>query len=444
MISFKIDPIAPLFIFIGLVLHLFVKKRSVKNLGLILLGFGVLFFGITVMGGPLKAFAKEPGFQSILTTFRSPILSLLAGMVFTAIIQSSSATTGIVVALYLGGVDLPFTTAAFLVLGSNIGTCITAMLASITASRESKRAALSHVLFNTFGCIIVGALIAIFPGILTWIQQTWLDGARQVAMFHTLFNVSTVILLVPFIKQLAWLVQKIIPEKQGENDNAKRLIYLDPGIMQTPAIAVAQAHRELCRMGEMAKNNLRLALEAFYEKDVDKGAAALEVEDTLNFLNHQITAWLVRIRGLDLSDPDLEKLSLMLRTVSDIERVGDHAENIAEYAMLEGKYATKFSAAAMQELRAMSETALQLVALALEIFETYEEALLPQVDPLERVVDRMAKDFVEAHIKRLKAGDCDPRSGVVFTDMVTDLERCADHATNIAYSILGEKLRTAG
>ncbi|MCL1951285.1 MAG: Na/Pi cotransporter family protein [Oscillospiraceae bacterium] len=444
MISFKIDPIAPLFIFIGLVLHLFVKKRSVKNLGMILLGFGVLFFGISVMGAPLKEFAKQPGFQSILTTFRNPLLSLLAGLVFTAVIQSSSATTGIIVALYLGGVDLPFTTAAFLVLGSNIGTCVTAALASIAASRESKRAALSHVLFNTVGCVVFGALITIFPGILTWIQQAWPDGARQVAMFHTLFNVSTVVLLVPFIKQLALLVQKIIPEKQGENANAKRLIYLDPGIMQTPAIAVAQAHRELCRMGEMALGNLRLALEAFYEKDAEKGAAALEVEDTLNFLNHQITAWLVRIRGLNLSAQDLEKLSLMLRTVSDIERVGDHAENIAEYAMLEGKYATKFSAAAMEELRAMSETALQLVALALEIFEAYDEALLPQVDPLERVVDRMAKDFVETHIKRLKAGDCDPRSGVVFTDMVTDLERCADHATNIAYSILGEKLREAG
>jgi len=444
MISFKIDPIAPLIIFVGLVVHLATRKPGVKNLGSILLGFGILFFGITVMGAPLKEFAAMPRFQSMLTAVRHPLLSLLAGLVFTAVIQSSSATTGIVVALYLGGVDLPFQTAAFLVLGSNIGTCVTAGLASLTASRESKRAALSHVLFNTIGCAVFGALIAAFPGILDWIQRVWPDGARQVAMFHTLFNASTVLLLAPFVRQLAWLVQKIIPEKPGENDNAKRLIYLDPGIMQTPAIAVRQAHRELCRMGQMARNNLRLALDAFYERDGEKAAAALETEDTINFLNHQITAWLVRIRGLNLSEADLEKLSMMLRTVSDFERVGDHAENIAEYAVPEGKSPVKLTAAAVGELRTLSDATVQAVGLALEIFENDDESLLPQVDPLERRIDQQAKDCVEAHIQRLKAGGCDPRGGVVYTDMVTDLERCADHATNIAYSILGEKLREDG
>ena len=439
MISFRIDAIAPLIIFVGLVLFLAVKKRTVKNTGYILLGFGILFFGISVMGGQLKEFAGQPGFQTMLTAFDNPMLAMLVGMVFTAIIQSSSATTGIVVALYLSGVSLPFGTAAFLVLGSNIGTCITALLASLTANRESKRAALAHILFNVFGCIIVGSLITIFPGILSWIQSlTPGDGARQIANFHTLFNVATAVLLIGFIRQLNALVHKIIPEKLHESVNTKRLIYLDLNIMQTPAIAVTQAHRELCRMGRMAGDNLQRSLDAFYEKDSDKAAKVLEIEDTINFLNHQITVWLVKMRGLDLSEADIERLGMMLHTVSDIERIGDHAENIAEYALMEEHDRVKLSQAAMDALHTLSEAAMAVLTLALDIFESRDESCLSKVAPLEDRVDNLSKEYVEQHIQRLKDAVCDPKSGVVFTDMVSDLERCADHATNIAYSILGE------
>jgi phosphate:Na+ symporter len=440
IISFKIDPIAPLCIFAGLVLYLFFKKRTTKNTGYILLGFGILFFGISTMGAPLKEFSKLDGFKVMLMTFQSPILSLLAGLVFTAIIQSSSATTGIIVALYLGGVDLPFQTAAYLVLGSNIGTCITAMLASIPASRESKRAALAHVLFNVIGCAIFGSLILVFPGILDWIQATWPDGARQVAMFHTLFNMSTVVVLVGFIKQLALLVHKVIPEIESENAVTKKLVYLDPSIMQMPSIAVTQAQRELDRMGRMALENLQLALETFFSGDTSKAENVLEVEDTLDYLNHNITTWLVRIRGLKLTDADMERLGVMLHTVSDMERIGDHAENIVEYAMFEDKYGTKISQAAIDELRELSEATIETITLALKIFKNRDTSLLHDIDRLEQRVDDMAIECVENHIQRLQDEVCDPRGGVMFTDMVTDLERCADHADNIAYSILGNQI----
>ncbi|MDR0469947.1 MAG: Na/Pi cotransporter family protein [Peptococcaceae bacterium] len=440
IISFKIDPIAPLCIFAGLVMHMFFKKRNTKNTGYILLGFGILFFGISTMGAPLKEFSKLDWFQSMLLTFQHPFLSLLAGIIFTAIIQSSSATTGIIVALYLGGVNLPFQTAAYLVLGSNIGTCITAMLASIAASRESKRAALAHVLFNVIGCIIFGTLIMAFPGILTWIQVTWKDGARQVAMFHTLFNVSTVVVLVGFIKQLAMLVHKVIPEIESENAATKKLVFLGSSIMQIPAIAVTQAQRELDRMGAMALENLQLALETFFTGDTSKTATVLEVEDTIDYLNHNITTWLVRIRGLKLSDVDMEKLGTMLHTVSDIERIGDHAENIVEYAMFEEKYGTKISQAAMDELRELSDATVETIKLALKTFKDRDASLLHVIDKLEQKVDDMSITCVENHIQRLQDEVCDPRGGVMFTDMVTDLERCADHANNIAYSILGNQI----
>lgn len=438
IISFKIDAIAPLFIFVGAVLYLFFKNRNIKNIGFILLGFGILFFGISVMGEPLKEFAQAKEFQSILTTFDNPFLALLAGLIFTAIIQSSSATTGIIIAMYISGVNLPFRTAAFLVLGCNIGTCITAILASLATNRESKRAALIHVIFNVFGCVLFSVLILMFPGILKWFQTTFNDGARQIAMFHTITKVIVVILLAPFIKQLINIVYKIIPVLPNENTNTKRLIYLNSGITKTPAIAVTQAHRELCRMGQMAFNNLQLALDAFYNGDSAKAEQAIETEKTINYLNHEITTWLIRIRGLDLSNQDLEKTGMMLRTVSDIERIDDHVENIAEYALLEGTYGAQFSKEALKELHTLSDETVKIVEVGLTIFETRNESRLLEVEKMEQNIDKLEATFIENHIKRLKDEKCDPRGGVVFTAIIADLEACSDYATNIAFSILDE------
>lgn len=438
IISFKIDQIAPLIIFIGVVINFFAKKRNTKNIGYILLGFGILFFGISVMGGPLKDFSKIPEFQSMLSTFHNPILALLVGLVFTAIIQSSSATTGIIVSMYLGGVSLPFQTAAFLILGSNIGTCITAILASISTSRESKRAALVHVLFNVIGGICFGVLIIIFPQILLWIQNTWPEGARQVAMFHTIFNISTVILLVAFIKPLTNIVYKIIPVLANEDINAKRLLYLGGNVKKNPAIAVTQAQRELCRMGQMTYNNLQSSLDAFYNGDFSKAETVIETEKTINYLNHEITIWLIRIRGLDLSDQDLEKTGMMLRTVSNIERIDDHVENIAEYALLEGTYGTQFSKEALKELHTLSKETEKILELALTIFENRDESRLLEVEKMEQKIDKLVATYIENHIQRLKDEKCDPRGGVVFTALLADLEACSDYATDIAYSILNE------
>ena len=443
VISFRIDPIAPLMIFIGLLMHMFFKKKKIKNLGFVLLGFGILFFGISVMGEPLKEFSQNPSFQSILTSTHHPILALLVGIAFTAIIQSSSATTGIIVAMYLSGVELPFITAVFLVLGSNIGTCITAMLSSLAANRESKRAALSHVLFNTIGCIFFGMIIMAFPGILTWIQTMWPDGARQVAMFHTIFNLTTVILLVSFTKQLARLVQAILPVRPDEKAKAKQLVFLTPGIMQTPSIAVAQAHREVCRMGKMAADNLTLAVDAFSSKDQKKAEAVLETEETIDYLNHQITSCLVQIRGKGLSSRDIEQISMMLRTVSDIERIGDHAENIAEYAAVDLIQDLDLSAQAYEELHTLSQAVVEAVSLAQEIYENNDALRLPLIASREQSIDDLAENCIENHIDRLQNEQCDPRSGVVFTEIIIDLERCADHAMNIAFSILGESKWTS-
>jgi len=440
IISFKLDTYAPIIIFIGAIMHMAFRKRKMKNTGFIILGFGILFFGISVMGTPLKEFSTEPGFQAMLTAFENPVLALLAGAAFTAIVQSSSATTGIIIAMYLGGVDLPFETAIFIIMGSNVGTCVTAIIASIAANRESKRAALTHVIFNVLGCAIFGILIAMFPGFLVWIQDTFSDPARQVAMFHTIFNVTTVVILMWFIPQLTSLVNRMLPERPSKSAVEKHLLYLDSTIMQMPSIAARQAHRELSRMAHITLGNLRNAVDAFFANDAEKAESVLETEETIDYLNHQITAWLVRLRGLKLNGGDIEKLGMMLRTVSDVERIGDHAENIAEYVMLRKQGDIAVSDPAMSELREMGEAAVKAVALAIEIFENHDEARLGEVDPLEHRIDDLAKRCVQNHIQRLKDEICDPLGGVLFTDMVADLERCGDHATNIAYSILGETM----
>jgi phosphate:Na+ symporter len=438
IIAFKIDPIAPLLIFIGLALKLIPKRRGLKNLGTILLGFGILFFGISVMGAPLKEFSRTDGFQNFLIAFNQPLLSIMAGMIFTAIIQSSSATTGIIVAMYLSGVDIPLQESAFIILGSNIGTCITAVLASLTGNRESKRAALTHVLFNTIGVVIFGTLISIFPGFLVWIQSTWHEKARQVAMFHTIFNCFTVVLLVGFVKQLALVVQKIIPEEADENLYTKRLLYLGPNVLKSPPLALSQAQKEMGRMGKVSLENLKDAMEAFFERDDEKAKKVLETEVIVNYLNHQITAWVVRIWSLELSPADVEKLGIMIRTIYDIERISDHAENIAEYTMDEVQSEHSFSASAMKDLKRLSEATMETVKRALEVFENDYVAQVSEVERLEDRVDQLTEELIADHIQRLKEKKCEPSSGVAYTDIIMNLERCGDHAANIANSILGE------
>jgi len=438
LVAFRIDAFAPMFIFVGIILHLFFKKKSIKNIGYVILGFGILFFGVTTMGIPLRGLANVPGFNEILTAFENPILALLAGFIFTAAVQSSTAATGVLVAMYLSGVPIPFETGAFIILGTNIGTSITTLIASIPANRASKRAALFHITFDIIGSTVFGTLIFIFPGILGWFQSTWSEPARQIAMFHTLYNFATLFLLLPFIKQAAALMEKIIP-LQAEGVDAtyeKKLIYLDTKIIQTPSIAVLNAHLELCRMGKIAKENLSLALESFFDKDTDKANKALENEGIINYLNQDIASKLVWINNMTLSNPEAEKIGKMFRILSDIERIGDHAENIAEYTVMIEDSDLRLSDAAVNELKVLGDVTMNLVTDALDVFENKDDSRLAQIKELEEEVDKLSKEFIENHIDRLKTENCEPECGIVFTDMINDLERSGDHAYNIAYYIL--------
>jgi len=439
LIAFRIDAFAPLFIFVGIVMYLFFKNRNIKNIGYVVLGFGILFFSISVMGSPLRELARQPEFNAMLSNFENPLLALLVGFVFTAIIQSSSGTMGLLVTMHLSGVPLSFETSAFIILGTNIGTSITTVIASLPANRNSKRAALFHITYDIIGSIIFGTLIFLFPAILGWFEATWAEKARQVAMFHTLYNVATMILLLPFVKLVTVLMQKVIPLKTNEVENniyEKKLQYLGAETAKMPAIALVNAaHSELCRMGKIANENLNLSLESFFERNEDKANKVLKTESVINYLNHQIVAKLIEINNMPLSEADAERVGKMFKILSDIERIGDHAENIAEYTLTLKERNLKFSAVAIQELEVLGDLVAQQVARAINAYENSDQSVLPKVKSVENDVDKLSKDFIENHIARFKVGGCDPQSGVLFTDMIIDLERSADHAKNIAFAV---------
>ena len=444
LIAFRIDTIAPLFIFIGIVMYLFFKKRNIRNIGYVILGFGILLFSITIMTSPLRELSRDVAFQELLLIFENPWLAFLVGFVFTAIIQSSTATTAILVGMLMSGVPISIVTTAFIILGTNIGTGITTVLASIPASRASKRAAIFHISYSAIGGIFFGTLILLFPAILRWFETTWTDGARQAAMFHTLFNVATLFLLLPFVPLLSKLMEKIIPVKGNEIDKKyeRKLLYLDTGTaMQTPTLAMVNAHLEIVRMGEIALENLMLALESFFEIDEEKAEGAFQNEKTVNFLYHSITSKLIEINNMPLSTVDGERVGEMFGLVSDLERISDHAENIAEYTglALEGKL--KFSEIATKELRTLSDLVIRITKSALKSYENHDDSLHEQIDAMEEKVDELSQAFVDNHIKRLKTISCDPGSGVIFVDIITDLERSADHAKNIAAVAVPESKR---
>ena len=443
LIAFRVDAYAPIFIFVGVVMHLFFRKRSIRNIGYVILGFGILFFSITVMGDALRVFRTHPAFLDMITAIANPLLALLAGFVFTVVVQSSSATMGLLVTMHLSGVPIPFLTSAFIILGANIGTSVTAVIASIPASRDSRRAALFHITYDIIGSVVFGSLILLVPGILLWFQATWSESARQVAMFHTLYNVATLLLLIPFVTVLAKLMQTIIPVRADEVSeiHERRLVYFDSKTLPTPTLAVINAQREISRMGDIANKNLALALEAFFEGSESKANKVFENEKTVDFLHQNITSKLVEINNMQLSKTDAKKIGDMFGILSGIERIGDHAEHIAEYALAIKEKDLKLSDKAINELKELSDITMELMDKALGAYKSQDTSELSKIEQLEEKVDELAAAFTDNHIERLKTESCEPMSGVIFIDMISDLERSADYAESVALSMLPKKAK---
>lgn len=435
LIAFNLSDIAPFILFAGMLMTVFVKKRKIAKIGEIVLGFGILFVGLALMSQAMEPLQENETFRKFLVNFKNPVLGVLIGAAFTAVIQSSSASVGILQALAVSGL-IGLDAAIFIVLGQNIGTCVTAIISAIGTSANSKRAAGIHLMFNIIGTIVYLILIAIFPGIVDIVGSlSPANVSRQIANFHTLFNVSVTILLFPFAKLMVSLIQRIIPERKTEGDIEKRLIYLDERIAQTPAIVLSQTLKELNRMGDIAAENMKRSLEAFFEADEQKAARVLEVEKTIDYLTDSISNYLVEFRGLDLADDDLKIMGSLHHVIIDLERIGDHAENVAEFAMAVAENKLVLSPEGKEELTAMAKKTMETLNASLDAFKKRDSSRIKEAEALEQEVDNMKKTYIDNHISRLHVKACNPQTGVIFTNMISTLERVSDHAINIAQSL---------
>ncbi len=436
--AFNLSTYTPLLMLIGAVMYLFIKKRFWKYIGSIIAGFGMLFEGLTIMKEAILPLSETPAFSSFLMALNNPLLAFLFGVGFTALLQSSSSSTVIFQAFAIQGL-LSYNMAVYLIIGAAVGSVTPNLLASLTTNRNGKRSAILNLLFNLFRAGIIVVIINVFPRLLVWIQAlSPYDIGRQIANTHTIFAVIAVVIEFFFTKQIIALTYKIIPKKpeetQTEEDRA--LVYMDQTSKTIPAsIVLTQAQLEITRMGRIAADNLQEALSCFFNYDENLLESVREREVTVSILNGSISDRMVLLRRYELSKTNMRRMSMMTIATTDIGRVSDHAINIIGYAEQMDSQHVELSAEAATELREMADATLEIVRLSLQIFSSEDYDLLDHLEDLESRVDDLQKMLIDNHVDRLMNSECNPLSGVIFSDIVTDLERCSDHAINIAYAL---------
>ncbi|MCI8881788.1 MAG: Na/Pi cotransporter family protein [Lachnospiraceae bacterium] len=436
LVAFNLTGIAPAILFVGAVFMMFGKHPMVKKVGEVILGFGALFMGISMMKDSMSGLREYQNVLNILGSLDNPVLGILLGTVITVVVQSSSVTVSILLLMASQGlVSLPV--CFYVVLGCNIGSCTPAVLASLNGKKDAKRAALIHVLFNVLGMVIIGVLLAFgmrqFESFILHISGS--DVGRCVANADSLFKIFQTVMFLPLSAQFVALTKKLVPG-EDEGDKEFQLLYIGKQNIFSPSTAVVETTQEIERMGTMAIKNLRLAMEAFFDRNEEKIARVYETEKQIDFLSHELTDYLVKINQLQLPVVDAKRIGGLFHVVSDIERIGDHAENIADYAVKCREENLGFTKKASREILEMHEKTTVIVEEAMEMFVSMDEKNLPDILELEEAIDQMDRELQQNHVKRMAKGKCSPMSGIIFTDLVTGLERVADHATNIAFSIL--------
>lgn len=441
LVSFNLSKIAPMILLVGVVVMMFTKKEKVRKVAEIIVGFGILFVGLSTMSEAMANMKNEPRVVNLLMSLKNPFLATLMGFALTAIIQSSSVTVSIV--LLLANQDLlPLPITLYIILGCNIGACATAMLASMTGKKDAKRAALIHLLFNIIGTVII--YIALFVAgdqIVELIKSISADNGRFVANAHTLIKITQVILLFPFTGWLVKMTYLIVPGEDAKIGyrESYQLKYIGDKVVFNPATAVVEVIKELERMASLAEENLNRAMNALITLDEEDIEEVYEVEKNINFLNHAITDYLVKINQTTLPIEDLNSLGALFHVVNDIERIGDHAENVADAARQRKEEGISISKEAQKELGDMLEMVNKIIRYAVEMFAKSDESHMQEVISLEDQVDEKERELQKKHVERLTKGECSPEAGMIFSDIVSGLERVADHATNIAFAITSEE-----
>ncbi|MEG7531929.1 MAG: Na/Pi cotransporter family protein [Hungatella sp.] len=434
---------APLLIGVGALMILFTKKQKYHTIGEILVGLGLLFTGLEFMSGSISPYTDAPIFSKAFAVLGgNPLLGMLIGLLVTALLQSSSASVGILQTLAMNGV-VTTNAAIYITLGQNIGSCVTAMLSSAGGSRTAKRAAVIHLCFNVIGAILFGVLgFALFSLRPDFAASN--INAVQISIFHTVFNLTNTALLFPFANQLVKLSGLLVKEKQEDTEvsvneeEANALKHLDERIFESPAFAVETAALEIVHMGQITMGNVKSSIDAIITGNIDEVENVYRVEKTINNMEKMLTEYLIKIDNLSLTEHQKLVVNDLFYSVSDMERVGDHAENLAESAEYLIKRNLKFSETGISDLQEISASVLKSFEYAIEARSSGNMDAVRKVSQYEDEVDNLEEELREKHIERLSSGQCEPSSGVIFLDIISNLERISDHAYNLAGYIKNE------
>ena len=433
LIALDIGAIAPLIAFLGVACIMFVKNEKVRHISSIFAGLGVLFIGMDMMGDAMAPLQDSATFINFTTTFKNPLMGIAIGAIFTALIQSSSASVGILQALASTGM-IPLSSAVFILFGQNIGTCITAVLAAIGTRPNAKRTTIIHLMFNIIGTIIF-TIISLTTPFVSIMEGITSDPVAQIANVHTTFNIITTLLLLPFGTYMAKLATKILPESPEETEQVQHLKYIVPFESNYPVghatLVISQIQREVTRMIEKVKANVEASYNALLKGE---GASLDEIEETeeyIDYLNTEISRYIVRLMSVEMSEADTRRINNYYLALSNIERIGDHAMNIAEYTRNMKKWDISFSDDARTEIKKMKQVSMNILDVIDFTDATTPAAQLEIISKYEFLMDDMEKKYRKRQIKRAKKGDCKAESGILFSELLTDFERIGDYALNI-------------
>lgn len=439
LIAFNLSELAPVIIMAGIFMLMFSRKTRVQRAGEVLVGFGILFMGLTSMSSAMSVLKESPQVVNAMGSLNSHSLALVTGMAVTAVLQSSSATVGIILLLANQGL-LDMRICFFIILGCNIGACVSALIAGLSGKRDAKRAALIHLFFNIIGTAIMYVVISIGLEPITHFIET-ISGhnpGREVANAHTLIKIVEVLMLAPFTRQIVKLIGFFVKKEETKNQDGFCLQYIGEKSVYSPTTAVFDAIQEMSRMGQLAVTNLERAMNALITLDEADIGEVYVVEKQIDFLNHEITSYLVKVNQTTLPAEDAKSIGGLFHIVNDIERIGDHAENVADAAKVRLNQKIEFSPQARAELSAMLDLVIKVTTYSLDMFAHNNLTHMQDILDLEDQVDQMEKDLQESHVLRLTRGECTAEAGMIFSDIISGLERVSDHATNIAFYLLDE------
>lgn len=437
LIAFNLSDVAPLFIMIGVVMVMFCNKVNVQKIGQVILGFGILFVGLSTMSGAMSSIKESPHIVALLSSLDNHVMGILVGFVITAILQSSSATVGIILLMATQGL-LSYQICFFLILGCNIGSCVSALLASLGGKKDAKRAAWIHFLFNLVGSAVLFIVLsfAINPIADMLFGLSGDNMARAVANAHTLMKVAEVVILFPFMNLVVKATYAIVKGEDASPDDEFELQYIREGKVISPTTASVDVIREIEHMGKIALENLKAGMESLYSPDTEKIENVYKRERYIDFLNEKITNYLVKMNQIDLPIQDSEMIGGLFHVVNDIERIGDHAENFADSAKMRINDDVEFSEKGLKQLQEMADSVMQILEYSIDMFSHKNQEHMKEILHLENEIDDKEKKLLRSYVKRMRKNKCTPEAGMIFSDTISGLERVADHATNIAFAIL--------